>query len=95
MSMKMNRKPDTEKWENRELGASAEHAIPSSPETNKAVDDALGLQLISIRLQAELIEELKALAKEEGLGYQPLIRSVLTKYVSEKRSTRSRSAAAR
>lgn len=83
MSMKINRKPDTEKWEKRELGASAEHVRASAPETNKAVDDALGLQLISIRLQADLIDELKRIAVEEGLGYQPLIRNVLTRYVKE------------
>ena len=83
MSMKINRKPDTEKWENRELGATEEHVRPSAPETNKSVDDALGLQLISIRLQADLIEELKKIAVDEGLGYQPLIRTVLTRYVKE------------
>ncbi len=95
MSMKINRKPDTEKWEKRELGASAENAMPSAPEANKAVDDALGLQLISIRLQSELIEELKQIAREEGLGYQPLIRNVLTRYVKEQQKARSRQTATR
>lgn len=86
MTMKSNRKADTEKWEKRELGASAEHVRVSPPETNKAVDDALGLQLISIRLQADLIDELKQIAREEGLGYQPLIRNVLTRYVKDYQS---------
>ncbi len=93
MSMKINRKSDTEKWEQRELGASAEHAKPSAPETNKAVDDALGLQLISIRLQSDLIEELKQIARDEGLGYQPLIRNVLTRYVKDKQAKKARQAA--
>lgn len=47
----------------------------------KAVDRTLGLQLISIRLQKTLVDQLKALAKEEGIGYQPYIRQILTAYV--------------
>ncbi len=45
------------------------------------VDRALGLQPISIRLQRSLLDNLKALAQLNGLGYQPLIRQVLTRYV--------------
>lgn len=47
----------------------------------KAIDEALGLQPISIRLHRELLENLKALAKINGIGYQPLIRQVLTRFV--------------
>lgn len=50
---------------------------------SKAVDDALGLQLISVRLQKELLEQLKDLAEEEGIGYQPLIRQILTRHVRD------------
>lgn len=46
-----------------------------------AVDAALGLQPISIRLQRDLLDNLKALAQLHGLGYQPLIRQVLTRFV--------------
>jgi predicted DNA binding CopG/RHH family protein len=45
----------------------------------------LGLQSISIRLQKELIEDLKLLAKEMGIGYQPYIRQLLTQHVREKK----------
>ena len=83
MSMRIQRKPNTEKWETQQLGAEEEYAAPSPQEENEAVDNALGLQLMSIRLQATLIEDLKELAVQEGLGYQPLMRMVLTRYVKE------------
>ena len=50
-------------------------------DVSKSVDDALGLQPISIRLQRSLLDNLKALAQLNGLGYQPLIRQVLTRFV--------------
>lgn len=83
MGKRVYRKHDAEKWEKRELGAAEQYAEPSSQEESDSVDSALGLQLISIRLQANLIEELKELAVQEGLGYQPLMRMVLTRYVKE------------
>ena len=64
-----------------EVGTVDEH-IQTSPESiSTGIDDALGLQPISIRLQKDLIENLKDLAKLNGLGYQPLIRQVLTRWV--------------
>jgi len=76
---------DTEQacpWENGTLGDSVEHAVPVSREHAKEVDDSLGLQMISIRLPKRLIEDLKLLAEKEGLGYQPLIRRQLLRYVA-------------
>jgi predicted DNA binding CopG/RHH family protein len=52
------------------------------------MDDALGLEKVTIRLQKELVEEFKMIAKEEGLGYQPLIRQVLTNYLRTRKSQR-------
>lgn len=74
---------DHEKWDNRELGASAEHFAFLSDEEQKKMDDAEGLQAISIRLNKSLLETLKGLSKVEGIGYQPLIRQVLTKYAKQ------------
>jgi len=70
-------------WETGKLGLSAEHIKVASEEEELAIDDALGLQLISIRLHKSLIEKLKQLALLEGIGYQPLIRQVLTRYLRE------------
>ena len=74
---------DHEEWDNRELGASEEHMRVLSDEEEKDIDDGLGLQHISIRLNKSLIEQLKQLAQLEGVGYQPLIRIVLTKFAKE------------
>ena len=75
---------DSELWEKRKLGASAKHAVLASDEQVKALDDALGLKLLSFRIQKSLIQKLKNIAKQEGIGYQPLMRQVLTRYVREK-----------
>ena len=74
---------DTELWETGRLGASGKHAKPVSDEQDQALDDALGLQLISIRIQKSLIEQLRALAKFEGMGYQTFMRQILTHYAKK------------
>ena len=68
------------RWESGELGLSAEHAKPAPATLGAEVDDALGLQMISIRLPRSLIDDLKLIAKKEGLGYQPLVRRVLMRF---------------
>ncbi len=74
---------DHERWDNRELGASEVHMRVLSEEEEREIDDGLGLQHISIRLNKGLIEQLKKLALLEAIGYQPLIRQVLMRYVRE------------
>jgi predicted DNA binding CopG/RHH family protein len=69
-------------WETGALGASAEHVKVASPAHHAAVDEALGLQMISIRLPKDLIEDLKFIASREHLGYQPLIRRVLLRFAA-------------
>ncbi|HSW70879.1 MAG TPA: CopG family antitoxin [Gammaproteobacteria bacterium] len=75
-----------EVWDNQELGASEEFVRKSSPEREKMVDDNLGLQTISIRLQKSLIDDLKALAEEDGIGYQPYVRQALTRLVRREKA---------
>lgn len=79
---------DDEIWESKKLGATEEFAVRSTKEEEKAVDDALGLQLISIRLQKEIISKLKDIAVKEGIGYQPLIRQVINRFAREYESER-------
>lgn len=78
---------DDEEWETQELGADPEHAqrAPKAREKNlnALIDQALELELISIRLQKGLIEAFKELADLEGVGYQPLMRQVLTRHIRE------------
>lgn len=68
-------------WENGLLGEDAEYVKRAPEGTSSQVDEALGLQMISIRLQKELIEELKVIAGFRGIaGYQPLVRDVLNRF---------------
>ena len=72
---------DVEDWENRKLGADAGHAKPTSPDDEQEMDDAMGLQVISVRLPKQLIAQLKILASDKGLGYQPYLRMTLMDHV--------------
>jgi hypothetical protein len=71
---------ETDAWESGELGRDDQYVRRSVPDDESAVDEALDLQMISIRLQKELIRELKFIAKYHGVGYQPLIRDVLGRW---------------
>lgn len=57
-----------------------ENTIVASNEQSKEIDDALGLQMVSIRLQKKLIKKLKLIADHHGVGYQPLIRDLLNRF---------------
>ncbi|CAJ0699309.1 hypothetical protein [Ralstonia wenshanensis] len=69
-----------EAWESGELGASVQHAAVAPKEAQDAVDQALGMQMVSIRLPKALIEEFRALAKVHRMGYQPLMREALKRF---------------
>lgn len=75
---------ESEEWESGERGAAAVSAVASSDE-GLAVDEALGLQMISIRLPVGVIEQLKARAADEGLKYQPYMRRVLIEHIKQQR----------
>lgn len=82
---------NTEKWENRELGADEEFASLASEADddelmsllNEPEDENIDskMQLISIRLPQTLIADLKSIGKAEDLGYQTLAREVLKRFV--------------
>jgi hypothetical protein len=72
---------DNDPWETGELGESQEHVRVSSPERDAAVDESLGLTPISFRIQRELLKQLKEVASYRGIGYQPMIRDVLSRWV--------------
>ena len=75
-----------EKWENRELGQDEKFVQHSTHTTPEMLEELLALQPISIRLSKGLIQDLKDIAQLHGLGYQPLIKQILTRFVeSEKR----------
>lgn len=72
-----------EAWEDGTLGASAEHAKAAPAELQKQIDDCLGLQAISIRLPKQLIDAYKVISAHHGVGYQPLMRDILQRFVPE------------
>ena len=69
-----------EAWEEGRLGGDAAHAKRSNIDVSK-VDTAMDLQMISIRLQKTLLTDLKKIAKVNGIGYQPLMKQILTRFV--------------
>jgi predicted DNA binding CopG/RHH family protein len=69
------------RWDKKELGASEEHVKKVDHDENVKVDTSLGLQTISIRLPKKLIDELKRLARDDGIGYQPYVRQLLMQHV--------------
>ena len=73
--------PDKVKlWEDGTLGRSDAHVRVASSDIERQVDEALGLQAISIRLPKATIEVYKNLAKMHGVGYQPLMRDAICRW---------------
>lgn len=70
---------NSDKWEDGSLGRDPGHVVRVAEE-EVGLDEALGLQLISIRLQKKLINDLKAIAQYHGIGYQPMIRDLLNRF---------------
>ncbi len=72
---------DTEQaWDARTLGAEDEFVGVADASHEQALEDALELQAISIRLPKDLIRNYKLIAEFHGVGYQPLMRDVLTRW---------------
>ena len=71
---------EIETWESGKLGRSEEF-VRKSNNNGEMLDDKLGLQMISIRLQKSLIEDLKDIAEINGIGYQPLMKQILKRFV--------------
>lgn len=68
-------------WEIGGTLGNDEAFVAVAEDISSAVDESLGLHPISIRLHKDLLDKLKALAQVNNIGYQPLIRQVLTRFV--------------
>ena len=68
-------------WESGKLGNDAAHAVPASANLQSAIDASLGLQTISIRLPKNVVDAYKLIASHHDVGYQPLMRDILQRYV--------------
>ncbi|SPY32613.1 hypothetical protein [Pasteurella canis] len=74
-----------DKWEDGTLGRD-ENFVQKTSRTKDSLENALGLQPISIRLPKALIQDLKHIAELYGLEYQPLIKQILNRLAdAEKR----------
>ena len=69
-----------EAWDDGALGCDATFAKKSNL-TVEEVAKTVGLKSISIRMQPDLLEELKMIADIHKLGYQPLIKQILRRFV--------------
>ena len=70
-------------WESGKLGRDKQYAVAASKEHGDQIDDALGLQMISIRLDKELIDSCKLLGEKYQMAYQPLMREALKRFVDD------------
>ena len=76
----------TEAWESRSLGAEEAYVTLAPSIDSNLIDESLGLQMISIRLQKSLIDDLKNIAELNGIGYQPLVRQILNRFVTSEKN---------
>ena len=73
----------TDPWDLRTVGAEAQFVGVADASHEVALSQALEMQAISIRLPAELIKQYKLIAGFHGIGYQPLMRDILARFVPE------------
>lgn len=75
-----------EAWEDGLLGNDEKFASPLLDEEAVSdiaqINESLGLQPISIRLEKSLIEDFKTIATINGLGYQTLMRQALKRFAT-------------
>ena len=81
MAKAKSNKIQTDAWDSGEYGLEEAFVKVTDAAEAAEVDGALDLKMISIRLQNDLIEKLKLIAKFHGIGYQSLIRNLLHKFV--------------
>ena len=78
---------DVDDFGDDDLVGMEEFVKPVSQEKEQQIDESLGLQMISIRLPKQLIEIYKAMSNLHGIGYQPLMRDVLSRWAEAELKT--------
>jgi hypothetical protein len=63
------------------LGADGAFVGVADASHERRLDDSLDMQSISIRLPKSLIRHFKLIADFHGMGYQPLMRDVLQRFI--------------
>ena len=77
---KTDKNLNAEAWESGKFGREEAFVATADIADEEALDEALELKLISIRLPKKLIQELKFVANHHDIGYQPLIRDLLSRF---------------
>lgn len=70
-----------EAWDDRTLGADESFVSVVNTDIANTIDEAAGTQLISIRMQKSIIEDLKLIASLNKIGYQTLMKQVMQRFV--------------
>ncbi len=70
-----------EAWDEGALGRDEQFVAVAESSHEATLDEALGMQSISIRLPKQLINQYKLIAQYHGVGYQPLMRDVMARFV--------------
>ncbi len=65
---------DMDPWETGKLGRDEQFVECAPEELRREIDEALELQMVSMRLQKDLISMYR------GIGYRPLIRDILGRF---------------
>ena len=74
-----------EAWETGKLGRDEKYVRVSKGLDESKLDQSVGLVPVSIRLQKSLIEDFKIIAQYNGIGYQPLMRQILTRFANSEK----------
>lgn len=76
-----------EAWEEGVLGTNENFVKVADAALTEAIDAAAGTQMISVRMQQSMIDDLKAIAgRNGGMGYQTLMKQILQSFIEcEKR----------
>lgn len=82
-------------WDTGNLGQDINSAksVELTPEQQQAIDDAVGLQMISIRLPKSLIDDFKFIGEANGIKYQTLMRQCLSRFAHTEMKHMARKAA--
>lgn len=70
-----------EQWESGALGRDADHVRRASADVEAELDRTLAMKLVTMRLPVPMIDALKAIATFHGIGYQPMIRDLLGRFI--------------
>lgn len=89
----MKRVEDDDRWDTGALGRDMQHTKTATADA-EAISAAVGLQMISIRLPNQLIDDFKFIADTQGLRYQTLMRQVLARFADCELKQLARQAAA-